>query len=266
MAVAAKNIPLTSPGHERFSMKQAEQLALPLATPTNLSELFRRVFTRLRIKMPITSIDARFHPFAGLRSTVMVRNGALRARVSDFLQKLRHRPGSAGGNPAGRMFRRRPSREARECYLAYTFRPAIRTRIDAARRERGTKRLLPPRGRHHNLEAIFHDLNHRFFRNEIPRLPPGLEPPIRQPHPGPLRFRPRRHHDQPQTRLAFRSALSGRIRRLSRDVAHQFPVERRVSGAWSIRGNSARLRRNSLNTKPLAASSNTCADEIRMLK
>jgi len=42
-----------------------------------------------------------------------------------------------------RIFRRRPSREARECYLAYTFRPAIRSRIDAARRERGRKRLLP---------------------------------------------------------------------------------------------------------------------------
>jgi hypothetical protein len=150
-------------------MKQAEQLALPLATPIILSELFRRVFSRLRIKMPITSIDARFHPFAGLRSTVMVRNGALRARISDLLQDASPIVLEALAEILlARMFRRRPSREARECYLAHTFRPAIRTRIDAARRERGTKRLLPPRGRHHDLEAIFHELNHRFFRNEIP--------------------------------------------------------------------------------------------------
>jgi predicted metal-dependent hydrolase len=154
-------------------MKQPEQLALELAAPINLSELFRRVFFRLRVKSPLTSIDARFHPFAGLRSTVMVRNGAMRARVSDLLQEASPIVLEALAEIlVSRMFRRRPSREARECYLAYTFRPSIRARIDSARRERGTKRLLPPRGRHHHLDEIFEDLNNRFFRGEIsaPRL------------------------------------------------------------------------------------------------
>ena len=149
-------------------MKQAEQLTLPLAPPLDLTELFRRVFVRLRIKSPIASIDARFHPFAGLRSTVTVRNGAIRARVSDLLAEASPIVIEALAEILlSRIFRRRPSREARECYLAYTFRPAIRTRIDAARRQRGTKRLLPPRGRHHDLEEIYRDLNQRFFRNEI---------------------------------------------------------------------------------------------------
>jgi predicted metal-dependent hydrolase len=146
-----------------------EQLALPLSTPPDLLEVFRRVISRLRIKAPIASIDARFHPFAGLRSTVSVRNGALKARVSDLLMEASPLVLEALAEIlVARMFRRRPSREANECYLAYTFRPAIRTRIDAARRERGTKRLLPPRGRHHNLEEIFHELNQRFFQDQIP--------------------------------------------------------------------------------------------------
>src|SRR5581483_11428080 len=120
-------------------------------------------------KTAVISIDARFHPFAGLRSTVTMRNGALRARVSDLLAEASPIVIEALAEILlARMFRRRPSREARECYLAYTFRPGIRARIDAARRERGTKRLLPPKGRHHNLEAIFHDLNRRFFDDEIP--------------------------------------------------------------------------------------------------
>jgi len=149
-------------------MKHSEQLSLPLVAPLNLNDLFRRVFDRLRIRSSITSIDARFHPFAGLRSTVRVRNGALRARVSDLLEDAAPIILEALAEILlARMFRRRPSREARECYLAYTFRPAVRARIDLARRERGTKRLLPPRGRHHNLEEIFHELNHRFFGNEI---------------------------------------------------------------------------------------------------
>ena len=149
---------------------EPEQLLLPLAPP-NLTEVFRRVFSRLRIKSPITSIDARFHPLAGLRSTIAVRGGTLKARVSDVLAEASPVVLEALAEIlVARIFRRRPSREARECYLAYTFRPAIRVRIDAARRERGSKRLLPPRGHQHDLEEIFHNLNRRFFQGQIPLL------------------------------------------------------------------------------------------------
>jgi predicted metal-dependent hydrolase len=150
-------------------MNQAEQLALPLAPPPDLTEVFRRVFFRLRIKSPVLSIGARFHPFAGLRSTISVRDGAVKARVSDLLAEASPLVLEALAEILlARVFHRRPSREARECYLAYTFRPAMRTRIDAARRERGSKRLLPARGHHHDLEEIFHELNRRFFHSQIP--------------------------------------------------------------------------------------------------
>ncbi|MFZ0961957.1 MAG: SprT-like domain-containing protein [Terriglobia bacterium] len=150
-------------------MNQPEQLALPLGAPPDLSEVFRRVFSRLRIKSPVVSLSARFHPFAGLRSTVSVRDGAVKARVSDLLAEASPLVLEALAEILlARIFHRRPSREARECYLAYTFRPAMRSRIDAARRERGSKRLLPARGRHHDLEEIFQGLNQRFFHGRLP--------------------------------------------------------------------------------------------------
>jgi hypothetical protein len=65
------------------------------------------------------------------------------------------------------LFRRRPSREARACYLAYIFNPAVRRRIDEARRRRGRKRILSPRGRHFDLEEIFQKLNRRYFEGEL---------------------------------------------------------------------------------------------------
>jgi hypothetical protein len=146
-----------------------EQLILPLSPPADLAEVFRRVLVRLRVKSPITSIDARFHPFAGLRSTITVRNAAVKARVSDVLAEASPLVLEALAEILlARIFRRRPSREARECYLAYTFRPAIRTRTDAARRERGSKRSLPARGRHHDLDEIFHGLNDGMFDGQIP--------------------------------------------------------------------------------------------------
>jgi hypothetical protein len=66
-----------------------------------------------------------------------------------------------------KVYRRRASREARECYLAYVLSAGMRQRIDQARRQRGTKRLLPARGRCHDLEGIFHRLNWQFFNGEL---------------------------------------------------------------------------------------------------
>jgi hypothetical protein len=150
-------------------MKQAEQLVLPLTPPPDLNEVFQRVFYRLRVKSPVVSIDARFHAFAGLRSTITVRNCEVKARVSDLLAEASPLVLEALAEILlARIFHRRPSREARECYLAYTLRPPVRIRIDAARRERGSKRLLPARGRHHDLEEIFHGLNQRLFQGQIP--------------------------------------------------------------------------------------------------
>lgn len=65
------------------------------------------------------------------------------------------------------LFRRRPSAEARECYLAYVFEPAVRRRIDENRRKRGRLRLLPAQGRHYDLEEIFKRLNQKFFKGQL---------------------------------------------------------------------------------------------------
>jgi hypothetical protein len=150
-------------------MGHPEQLVLPLASPADLSDIFQRVFARLRIKPSVVSIGARFYPFAGLRSTITVRDSTLKARVSDLLVDASPVVLEALAEILlARIFRRRPSREARECYLAYTLRPSMRRRIDAVRRERGSKRLLPARGRHYDLEEIFRGLNKRFFHGQIP--------------------------------------------------------------------------------------------------
>jgi hypothetical protein len=150
-------------------MDQSQQLALPFLAPPSLSELFQHVFHRLRIKSPVVAIRADFHPFAGLRSTITLRNGQVVARVSDVLAEASPLILEALAEILlARVFRRRPSREARECYLAYTFRSVVRTRIDAARRERGRKRLLPACGRCFDLEEIFQRLNRRYFQGQLP--------------------------------------------------------------------------------------------------
>lgn len=126
------------------------------------------MFRRLALRRPVPHFSAEYRPFAGLRSTIYLKNNHARVRVSDVLAQAPPLVLEALAEILlSQLFRRRASREARECYLAYVFRPAVRRRIEGARRRRGVKRLLPPQGRVYDLEKIFRDLNRRFFRGKL---------------------------------------------------------------------------------------------------
>jgi hypothetical protein len=145
-----------------------EQMPLPLAISFEPGELFRRVFRRLRIAGVLPSLQVEFRPFAGLRSTICLRKDHLEARLSDVLQDAPLLVLEALAEILlCKVYRRRASREARECYLAYVLSPGMRQRIDQARRQRGTKRLLPARGCWHDLEEIFGRLNQQLFNGEL---------------------------------------------------------------------------------------------------
>jgi hypothetical protein len=145
-----------------------EQIPLPLGVASDPVELFRRVLRRLRIADPPARLQAEFRAFAGLRSTIWLRKGHLEVYISDVLEDAPLLVLEALAEILlSKVYRRRASREARECYLAYVLSPSVRQRINQARRARGRKRLLPARGRWHNLEEIFERLNRDFFQGEL---------------------------------------------------------------------------------------------------
>ena len=155
----------------------SEQLLLPglsfeinAAPESSVSpeNTFQRAFRRMGLKRPVPEFQVEFRSFAGLRSTIRLRENQAQVRVSDVLKEAPPLVLEALAEILlAQVFRRRPSREARECYLAYVFKPAVRHRIDEARRERGTKRLLPPRGRYFDLDEIFATINRDFFSGEL---------------------------------------------------------------------------------------------------
>jgi len=148
--------------------KFPEQMLLPLGISSEPVEVFRRVFRRLRFAGALPSLRVEFRPFAGLRSTICLRKDHLEVCISDVLQDAPLLVLEALAEILlCKVFRRRASREARECYLAYVLSPSIRQHIDQARRERGTKHLLPARGRWHDLGEIFQRLNQNFFHGEL---------------------------------------------------------------------------------------------------
>jgi hypothetical protein len=144
------------------------QMLLPLAISLEPGEIFLMVLRRLRIAGAIPSLRVEFRPFAGLRSTICLRKDHLEVCISDVLQDAPPLVLEALAEILlCKIYRRRPSRESRECYLAYVLTPSVRHRIDKARRERGTKRLRPARGRWHDLGEIFQRLNRQFFNGEL---------------------------------------------------------------------------------------------------
>jgi hypothetical protein len=149
---------------------RAEAPALPLPAEPGPEAAFARVFRRLGLERPVPDLRVEYRPFAGLRSSIWLRDDRAKVLISDLMSAAPPLVLEALAEILlAQVFRRRPSREARECFLAYVSAPAMRRRIDEARRERGTKRLLPPEGDYYDLEKIFTKLNRRFFGSRLAR-------------------------------------------------------------------------------------------------
>jgi hypothetical protein len=157
-----------APSGNRSSSSESRQLLLPIPASASPEFVFARVFRRLRIGHAVPDFHVEYRPFSSLRSNIALQGNRARVHISDILEEAPPIVLEALAEILlTQLFRRRPSEEARECYMAYIFDPAIRRRADEARRRRGCVRLLPARGRHYDLAEIFSRLNHHFFNDEL---------------------------------------------------------------------------------------------------
>jgi hypothetical protein len=135
--------------------------------------LFERVFRRLEIDRPAPEFEVTFYPYTGLRSTIHLRKNHVRVRISDLMLEAPPLVLDALAEIlVAKLFRKPPSREARECYKAYILKDATVRRIEESLRMRGRKRQRPARGVHYDLDEVFDLLNGRYFSNALtkPRL------------------------------------------------------------------------------------------------
>jgi len=130
--------------------------------------VFVRVFRRLGFNRPLPEFRVSYFPYAGLRSKIRLRGNVIDAGISDLLLEARPLVLEALAEILlCKLFRRRPSREAQECYQAFARHTETARRIDEVRRCRGAKVIRPPWGFFFNLQEIFDDLNRCFFQGEI---------------------------------------------------------------------------------------------------
>lgn len=143
------------------------QSAILFETP---EQLYARVFRELRPRTPMPGFTVIYRRFANANSFIRMRDGNVEVRITDVLE----------GAPApiqealawillGKLFRRDISAAWADRYRRWMNRADVRRHVHLLRQSRGRKYISGPQGENHNLEAIFEELNQRFFNGLMGR-------------------------------------------------------------------------------------------------
>ena len=127
-------------------------------------EIFQESYRELRLRTAIPELSIEFFAFADITSTIRLRKGKLLVRLSDLLEGA---PEAVLESIAhillAKIYRLPIVREHSTRYRRYVGSSEIRRKAHVIREMRGRKRICSSRGKMYNLEAIFEDLNTRFF-------------------------------------------------------------------------------------------------------
>ena len=135
-----------------------------------LLEIFQETYRELRPGTSLPELKIEFFAFANVNNTIRLRQGRLLVRLSDLLEGA---PDSVLRAIAhillAKMYRRPIDRGLASRYRKYVGTHDIVRKAHLVRQMRGSKRLRSPRGYFYDLEAVFEELNTRFFHGLMAR-------------------------------------------------------------------------------------------------
>lgn len=135
-----------------------------------LLKLFAETHRELRPRSEIPELRVEFFGFANINNTIRLREGRLLVRLSDLLE----------GAPdyvlraiayilLAKIYRKPVDREHAVRYRRYVSTQHMSRKAHLVRQMRGRKRIISAQGHAYDLEAIFEDLNTRFFYGLLAR-------------------------------------------------------------------------------------------------
>jgi len=136
----------------------------------DLLTLCRECYRELRPRAPMPQFGLEFFPFSNVNNTIRLREGRVLARISDLLESapenvlraiLHILLAKLYGKPIS------PAHAVR--YRRYVSSHHITSRAHLLRQIRGKKRIESAAGMVYDLEAIFDELNTRFFYGLLAR-------------------------------------------------------------------------------------------------
>ena len=154
----------------QFGNSAVRQFGSKLAAVSGLVEIFQEEYRELRPRAEMPSFTVEFFRFVNVNNTVRLREGKVRARLSDLLEGA---PEAVLRSIAhillAKLYRKpiEPYHAAR--YRRYVGSHDLQRKVHLIRQSRGRKRISGARGHVYDLEAIFDDLNTRFFHGLLGR-------------------------------------------------------------------------------------------------
>jgi hypothetical protein len=139
--------------------------------------VYGRVFRDLFPRKPLPEIRVEFRAYANANAQIQLDAGVLRIRMADTLAKA---PDDVLESLArillSKLYRQPVPREASDRYKRYLNGREVRRNLDAVRQARGRKQLESPQGKHFDLEAMFEELNFKYFFGLMARPRLGWSP------------------------------------------------------------------------------------------
>jgi hypothetical protein len=137
---------------------------------SGLTELFQETYRELRPRAPIPELRVEFFSFANISNTIRLREGRLLVRVSDLLEGAPDYVLRAIAHILlAKMYRKPIDREHSTRYRRYISTQHMSGKAHLVRQIRGRKRIVSAQGHAYDLEAIFDELNTRFFHGLLAR-------------------------------------------------------------------------------------------------
>jgi predicted metal-dependent hydrolase len=137
---------------------------------SGLTELFEESYRELKPRSPLPELRVEFFSFANINNTIRLREGRLLVRLSDLLEAAPEPVLRAIAHILlAKMYRKPIDRMHTVRYRRYISSQHMSHQAHLVRQIRGRKRIASAEGHVYNLDAIFDDLNLRFFHGLLAR-------------------------------------------------------------------------------------------------
>ena len=138
--------------------------------PADISQVFEETYRELRPRSDVPELRVEFFGFANINNTIRLREGKLLVRVSDLLEGAPDYVLKAIAHILlAKMYRRPVDRAHALRYRRYVSAQHMSRKAHLVRRMRGRKRIHSAQGHTYDLDAIFEEVNTRFFHGLLAR-------------------------------------------------------------------------------------------------
>lgn len=136
----------------------------------SVEEIYRRIYHSLNPRSSVRQFSVRFRRYANANSRIRLEHDKLSVDISDVLQEAPAPIQEALATLlVSKLLRKQPDQSSLVCYQRYINSTKVQYALRAAKRERGRKALRDAEGQYFNLNAVFNDLNARYFSGNLRR-------------------------------------------------------------------------------------------------